>query len=141
MHLVGPLQVSPEAISQLRQALTVFGEVPRSRIAEEYENADVFVLPSISEGSATVCYEALAMGLPVITTPNAGSVIRDGLDGFIVPIRDPRALADRIATLAGDRDLLDEMSHNARLSAQNYTWDCYGQRLIDAIQQPFANAA
>ena len=47
--------------------------------------ADVFVFPSLFEGSAVVTYEALACGLPSVVTPSAGSVVRDGAEGFLVP--------------------------------------------------------
>ena len=47
--------------------------------------ADVFVFPSLFEGSAVVTYEAIACGLPSIVTPEAGSVVRDGVEGFLVP--------------------------------------------------------
>ena len=49
--------------------------------------ADVFVFPSLFEGSAVVTYEALACGLPSVVTPDAGSVVRDGVEGFVVPGR------------------------------------------------------
>jgi len=54
------------------------------------------VLPSICEGSATVTYEALASGVPVICTPKTGSMVRHGVDGNIVPIRNPEAIAQSI---------------------------------------------
>ena len=64
--------------------------------------ADVFVFPSLFEGSAVVTYEALACGLPSVVTPNAGSVVRDGLEGFVVPPRDVEALAARMEQLGDD---------------------------------------
>lgn len=133
MRLVGPIALPEQALAQMREVMEVVGPVPRSSIVDEYANADVFVLPTLSEGSATVCYEALAAGLPVITTPNAGSVVRDGVDGFIVPIREPQAIADRIALLQADRALLARMSAAAVERAQGYTWDQYGQRLLAAV--------
>ena len=51
-------------------------------------------------------YEALASGLPVVTTPNSGSIVQSGVDGFIVPIRDPDALAETIGLYISDRELL-----------------------------------
>jgi hypothetical protein len=132
-RLVGPVIISDQAVTQLTRVVEVVGPVPRSQILEEYAQADVFVLPTLSEGSATVCYEALAAGLPVVTTPNAGSVVRDGVEGFIVPIRDAQALADRIAALEADRALLARMSQAAVERAQQYTWEEYGRRLLAAI--------
>jgi len=61
------------------RSLSFLGRVPRDRIHEEFQTADLFVLPTLAEGSAEVTYEALAAGLPVITTKSAGSVVRDGI--------------------------------------------------------------
>jgi glycosyltransferase involved in cell wall biosynthesis len=70
----------------------------------------------------------------VITTPNAGSVVRDGVDGFIVPIRDVAAIVDRVERLAGDSELWAEMSANALARASEYTIEKYGERLLAALQ-------
>jgi glycosyltransferase involved in cell wall biosynthesis len=107
--------------------------VPRADIKKEFLAADVFVLPTIAEGSALVTYEALACGLPVITTPNCGSVVRDGIDGFIVPVRNVEALADAIERVVSDRTLRATLSANARERAKEFTWARYGERLIDAL--------
>ena len=61
--------------------------------------ADVFVFPSLFEGSAVVTYEALACGLPCVVTPDAGSVVRDGVEGFVVAPRDVDGLAERMEQL------------------------------------------
>lgn len=130
---VGPVQVSEMAVKDLKARIELVGPVPRSAVAREYAWADVLVLPSISEGSANVCYEALATGLPVITTPNAGSVVCDGIEGYVVPIRSSQGLAERMATLAADGDLLGELSNNAVARAREFTWDAYAARLLEAL--------
>src|SRR5208283_380502 len=79
-RMVGGIGVTREAETQLREHLELTGAVSRNEIAKHFEWADVFLLPSICEGSATVTYEALAHGLPVICTPNTGSVVRDGME-------------------------------------------------------------
>jgi glycosyltransferase involved in cell wall biosynthesis len=132
---VGPVRVAECAVRRLADALEMTGPVPRSEIAQQYAWADVLVLPSLSEGSANVAYEAMACGLPVITTPNAGTVVRDGCEGFVVPIRDADAIAERIEELAGDRDLLGELSQSAVARATEFTWDRYGERLIATITE------
>ncbi len=101
---------------------------------EAYRQADVFVFPSIEEGSALVTYEALACGLPVVTTPNAGSVVRDGVEGFVVPIRDVEALAERIEQLRSDERLRQEMRKAARARAEGFTWERYGDGLASTLQ-------
>ena len=132
-RMVGPLGVSDQVRSLLSRHIEVVGSVPRSRISEHYRWADVFLLPSLCEGSATATYEALSWGLPVVCTPNTGSVVRDGVDGFVVPIRDARAIAARIDKLARSRDLLAEMANNARERARDFSLAWYGQRLLAAL--------
>ncbi len=119
---------------QACRQLRFLGRVPRNEMHLEYESADVFVLPSLSEGSALVTYEALAAGLPVITTPEAGSVVRDGIDGRIVPSRNSDALANAIAEIVEDRDKRDRMAHAARERACQFTWERYGERLVTALR-------
>lgn len=137
---VGPIHVSRPAVHELRRWIDLVGSVPRPQMQREYQQAHVLVLPSISEGSANVCYEALAAGLPVITTPNAGSVVRDGLDGYIVPIRCDQSLADRIASLAEDRHRLAAMSAGALARAAQFNWADYARRLAAAVSPAAADA-
>ena len=134
LRWVGQVCVSPDAAATLGEHIDLRGAVPRTAMPAQYAWADVFLLPTLCEGSATVCYEALAAGLPVITTPNAGSVVRDGLDGFIVPIRDPEAIAEKLEILARDRELLWWMSNNARDRAREFTVEKYGERLIATLR-------
>ncbi|MEH2424105.1 MAG: glycosyltransferase family 4 protein [Nostoc sp.] len=120
--------------SEITQKLHFLGRVPRTEIQQEYALGDIFVLPSLAEGSASVVYEALAAGLPVITTEAAGSVIRDGIEGFIVLESDADSLADRIEELVENRELRDRMAVAARERAKNYTWDTYAERLLSVFQ-------
>jgi glycosyltransferase involved in cell wall biosynthesis len=114
--------------------LNFLGRVPRIDVHAEYRKADVFVLPSLAEGSAAATYEALAAGIPVITTEQAGSVVRNGKDGFIVPASDPHALAQRIEQVVGDRALRSRMSASARARAKEFTWDQYEKRLVAVLE-------
>jgi glycosyltransferase involved in cell wall biosynthesis len=110
--------------------LNFLGRVDRDKIHLEFQSADLFVLPTLAEGSAESVYEALAAGLPVITTKSAGSVVRDGIEGRIVPERDPEALAEAIRELTEDRALRDRMAVAARERARDFTWERYGERLL-----------
>lgn len=138
IRAVGPIRVSDEIRSHLARYIELIGGVPRSDMGQEYANADVLVLPSISEGSANVCYEALAARLPVVTTPNAGSVVRDGVEGFIIPIRSADAIVEKLELLAADQPLCDALSQAARRRAMEYTWDRYQDRLVTTIQRAFS---
>ena len=132
-RMVGPSSLPDSVLAQLSKHVELRGIVPRAEMAAEYEWADVFLLPSICEGSATAIYEALAAGLPVVCTENAGSVVRDGIDGFIVPIRDGAAIAKAIATLANNVGTRAAMSESAVERAADFTAKRYGERLLAAL--------
>lgn len=123
-------QVSRQAICR---HLTFLGRVPRDQIHGEFQCADVFVLPSLAEGSAEVTYEALGAGIPQVVTNAAGSVARDGIEGCVVPERDSVALADAIEQIIEDRTLRDRMAGAARERARDFTWERYGERLLAAL--------
>lgn len=132
-RMVGACDVVGPALAALADAVTLTGAVPRTEIAAHYAWADVFLLPSICEGSATVIYEALAAGLPVVTTPNAGSVVRDGVDGYVVPIRDVDAIEAALTAFAADAELYERFSQNACRRAREFDLPAYGRRLAEAI--------
>jgi glycosyltransferase involved in cell wall biosynthesis len=113
----------------------VMGAVPRAEMAAQYAWADLFCLPSLLEGSAAVTYEAMAMGLPIITTPNSGSLVRDGVDGYLVPARDARALASAILRAAQDdrRDPPPTLCDRPG-GAPSYSLDAYRERLLKVTQ-------
>jgi glycosyltransferase involved in cell wall biosynthesis len=98
----------------------LFGKVPQARLPEFYAQADAFIIPSIEEGMAVVILQALACGCPVICTPNSGGedVVVEGRNGFVIPLRDPGAIADRIERLRSNPTLQKEMSAAARASVQ-----------------------
>jgi glycosyltransferase involved in cell wall biosynthesis len=128
-----------QSVANQRQCryLTFLGRVPRVGMTREFAATDLFVLPSLAEGSAETTYEALACGVPVVTTLEAGSVVRDCIDGRIVASRDPEALANAIVEIVEDRQKREQMSHAARDRAHEYTWERYGERLLTALRQRF----
>lgn len=132
-RMVGGLNINIEAQSQLNDHVELIGTIPRTEILSQYAWADVFLLPSLCEGSATVTYEALAAGLPVICTANTGSVVRDSIDGFIVPIRNSSAIIEKLELLALNPELRYEMGQNACQRAWEFTLNSYHQRLMDIL--------
>jgi glycosyltransferase involved in cell wall biosynthesis len=134
-RMVGAVQVLPEAEKRLRRHVDITGVVPRPKIATHFDWADVFLLPSLCEGSATSTYEAMARGLPVICTPETGSVVRDGLDGFLIPMREAGAIVAKIAALAENPALLGALSISARHRSADFTLEKYGDRLLAAFRE------
>jgi glycosyltransferase involved in cell wall biosynthesis len=132
-RMVGGCSLPPATRARLAAALDLIGPVPRSEMHRYWQRADVFLLPSLCEGSATVVYEALAAGLPVICTPNTGSVVRDRIDGFIVPVRDTDAIVEALELLASDRDRQAQMSESAAARAAEFTVAAYGGRLLATV--------
>lgn len=110
--------------------------VPHHQLIEYYNEASVFVFPSLDEGMAYVQLEAMACGLPVICTPNSGgdSVISDGIDGFVTPIRDEVAIADKIEYLYLHPLESQRMGKSAAGKARQFSWDSYGDKLVDFIR-------
>lgn len=96
-----------------------------------YQQSDICVFASIEEGSALATYEAMASGLPLITTFNSGSVVRDGKDGFIIPIRDVSALKNKISYFYNNRAEIKKMGKNARKHMEQFSWEKYGEKLIN----------
>ena len=132
--LVGDIVAGGEGLNKYRDLFTHISSVPYSQLAELYDSADVFVLPSLHEGSALVVFEALAAGLPVITTFNTGSVVRDNEEGFIVPICDVDTLFEKMELLSKDSQLRDEMSLKARERAKLFTWKIYRLKVAQVVK-------
>jgi glycosyltransferase involved in cell wall biosynthesis len=118
--LAGPLGVSPKVVEAFPSNMKWLGRVTRDQLSGIYAQAQVFVLPTVSDGFAITQLEAMGHGLPVVTTPNCGRVVTDGVDGFIVPARDSQALADALAKFNDDRKLLQAMSNNALETVKNF---------------------
>ena len=108
----------------------LLGTLRRRDLRREMLSAPIFVFPSFAEGSARVVFEAMACGCYVITTPNSGSIVEDGIHGALVAPWDVRGLREAIARAEGDRPLLAEIGNrNSRLVAEHYTQSDYGDAL------------
>lgn len=115
------------------RAIRFLGPLRRGDFLREMRSAAAFVLPTLAEGSASVVFEALCCGVPVVTTRSAGSVVTDGKEGRIVPERDAEALAKAIKEIALDPDLRAAMSAEALKTAAEYTEEKWGERLVEAL--------
>jgi len=124
-------EICPEA-----NLIFVDGLDPEARTTIWYA-ADIFtsLTDNIQESFGLTPIEAMAAGLPVIVSDWDGyrDTVRDGIDGYIVPIRDSAAIVDRLARLDSDRYLLNEMAHSAQQRAAAYDIQEYSKRLLSAM--------
>jgi glycosyltransferase involved in cell wall biosynthesis len=116
--LIGGISDIGDLLSRSGVAFRHIPVMPLDDLIHYYQQASMFVFPSLVEGAARVVQEAMACGVPVITTPHAGSVIQDGVDGFIVPIRDVDALCECILELYHHPDRRAAMGKEARRTAE-----------------------
>ncbi len=111
--------------------------VPYRRMPEEYNNSDLFVLPSVEDGFGLVILEAMGCGIPVIITDNTAGIdiVSDGVEGFVVPVRDSNVLAERIESLYRDGEKRASMGMSAAKKSGGFTWKRYGERLANIYSQ------
>lgn len=109
------------------------GQVPRSEVLVEFCAADAFVFPTLSDGFGIVLLEALACGVPLISTPHCAGLTEHGVNGLLIPVGDPLAIANAISAIVNDRNLRQRLSSAATATAQKYTLSAYADRLIAAI--------
>lgn len=96
-----------------------------------YKIADIFIFPTLMEGSAKVIYEAMSYGLPVITTANAGSIIEDGKDGIIIPINNSEEIENAMRYFVENIEQIEKMGKSAHKKVEQYTWDRYAQLVVN----------
>ena len=105
--------------------------------AKAYSNSTVFAFPSLEEGGAKVAYEAMASGLPLITTENSATIVKDGVDGFIIPIRDSKAIKEKILYFYENPEMVVKMGANAVEHVKHHSWESYRDRLINTYKKLF----
>ncbi len=133
-RMCGGFAVPQSIISKLSEQTEITGPVPRPEMIEHFKWADVFLLPSVCEGSALATYEALMAGLPVICTPNTGSIVTDEVNGIIVPQGDVDAIVSALERFASSRGVLEQFQRGVKDSSAEASLDAYGARLIMALR-------
>jgi glycosyltransferase involved in cell wall biosynthesis len=102
-------------------------------MAAAFADADLFLLPSLFEGTPLTLMQAMMSGLPIVTTSTCGmkDVIADPQTGLLVPIRSPDALVRAVGRLVCDQPLRTQLGTAARAAAlQRYTWDCVAEPVL-----------
>jgi starch synthase len=132
IHIIGYIHGKGAGLKAYKDRYQLHPALSQQELFHAYSQYDALVLPSVFEGFGLVIVEAMAAGLPVITTPNTmgPDIIEEDKNGYIVPIRDVDALEQAIGKLAGKNpEEFHQMRLNARKSALEFTWDKYRERL------------
>ena len=133
--IVGRIGILPAAVASAPKNMTFHGPVSPREAPEWYCKADLFVLPTLSDGFAITQLEAMAHGLPVIATPCCGQIVSDGVDGFVVPPRDAGALAGTIRRYFTEPDLLSAQWEAALAKSRQFTLETLGENLRKLVEQ------
>lgn len=149
VHCIGPTSfygdVETEYFLYLQKRIRMLGlediflftrKVSEEELLKYYRNSSLFVLPSVSEGMPLVVLEAMACGLPVVTTDVSG--VRDVVtreSGRIVPKRDSAALANAILEIFSDKSLMKKMSKKARERAEEFSWERIAKKTLEVYEK------
>ncbi|MBP7060734.1 MAG: glycosyltransferase, partial [Candidatus Moranbacteria bacterium] len=122
---------------RLEDKVMFLGRIPREETAPYYQEASLFVLPSLNEGMSNAMLEALACGLPIIATPTGGTaeLVNAGENGTIVPEKSATALAQAIEPFLRDQSLVDTYGAESRRRAEAQSW----QRVALQFKKTLAN--
>jgi len=114
------------------------GQVPQESIPQLMHQADVFVLPSLSEGLPVVLLEAMAAGLPIVATNVGGNpdIVEEGVNGYLVNAKNSEEIADRLLVLLQNDEIQEEISANNREKVEMFTWD----RVAEAVEEVYQKA-
>ena len=136
LWLVGINEFPSGWLDRYRDDFRYIPPVPHSSLNQYYSAANVLVFPSLVDGFGLVILEAMACGIPVITTPNTAGpdIITDGVEGFIIAIRNVEALQEKLDWCASHPLELAEMGRAARQKAEMLTWSRYRHRLATIVQ-------
>lgn len=136
--MVGPVAVSREISKTFHGAVELPGPVPRSQVRHWLEQFDILLFPSTCEGSPSSVAEAMLTGLPIVTSPNSGTLVRDGVEGFVAAYDDIPRLAESVRQLIDDPALRQRLGRQARARAMEHDLSAFSARLAAIMRQVLA---
>lgn len=119
---------------RLASTIRVLPVAASGKMPEVFASYDVFLFPSLMEGMPNVVMEAMASGMPVITTETCGmpDVVEDGFNGLLIPPADAQAIEDAVLKLAASPELRKQLGEAAQQSMRRYTWE-RSARLLESL--------
>lgn len=130
LHFYG--QVEIETFENLDR-IYFHGFITQDYLIAELQGADISILPTFFEGSSLAIYQSMAMGLAVITTPNAGSIVDHKINGLLINYGSVNELVNALELLIKDKALRVSLATKASQDIQHYTWDDYGDRMYGLL--------
>lgn len=134
LNMIGAPDTGGEILlDKIKQASNInyYGKIPHAEIHKFFDQSDVFVLPSLAEGSSLSVYEAIAAGMPCIVTENVGSVIEDKKDGLIIEAKSSKAIIDAILYFLNNPDEVERMSVNTQKTIKEFSWNDFEKKIGD----------
>lgn len=109
---------------KIEEKVEFLGRIPHKETPKYYQEASVFVLPSFNEGMSNAMLEALATGLPIISTNTGGAkeLVKDGINGFIVEKENEEDIAKKIIILIENPDFREKIGRESRKIAETMSW-------------------
>jgi glycosyltransferase involved in cell wall biosynthesis len=136
LTLIGKRVAACKPLDAALQTHRWIDRLPHHGILDAMRSHDVLVFPSLFEGFGLVLTEALSQGMPILSTSHtcAPDIIEDGREGFIVPIRDADAIAEKLTLIHEDRSRLQGMKEAALQRARSMGWQIYQDGLVRTVQ-------
>jgi glycosyltransferase involved in cell wall biosynthesis len=125
-RFVGTVTAEARALARrLRHAATFDGHRPEAALPDVYGWGDVFALPTVEDGFGLVLLQAAAAGLPIVTTPHGGGrdLVRDGVTGWLCPVRSPESLVKRLRWCDENRPALAWMTRELGGAPLRWGWE------------------
>ena len=140
MHFIGIISEDFKTFCDINKDIDwkFHGHIPQHQLKSKMLSFDLAIHPSLEEGLSMVIAQLLASGIPVIATTNTGGeeLIKDGYNGFIIPIKNSNAITEKIKEINNNRSLLNNLKLNSRESIKNrFTWDAYGKRWRETLEK------
>lgn len=134
-RMIGPVDISDQAVQDAGGAVEFCGGVPRSQVKQELRDMDVFFFPSTCEGSAGVLYEASSMALPIVTSPNSGTHLRSPDEAVVLPYDDIDGYVEAIAALADDAERRRALGQASCAALSRCSLDAYAASIRDVLSE------
>ena len=132
LHVVGRGIFDENLINKSNFPVYLHKNIPHSELVSLLHQSHCFVLPSLVEGFGQVILEAMATGIPVIASENtiAYDIIKNGDNGFVVPIRNALAIKDALELLISNPDLSVDVGYKGYITAKKYNWNSFRTNLV-----------